>query len=222
MTLEAIQLSRTDERTGAVLLHPCNLSIAAGDRLVITGPSGAGKSVLMRALAWLDRPLGELRWNGAAVGRARVPAYRAAVAYVRQRPALLDGSVEDNLRVPFGLHLYRHRRYEASIALDYLSRAGRDAGFLAQRADDLSGGEQQLVALVRTLQLDPKVLLLDEPTASLDPQTALAVEAMIDHWVSRTPRAAWAWVTHDLTQARRVGNRFASVRAGVVETSGAP
>jgi putative ABC transport system ATP-binding protein len=222
MTLEALRLSRTDDHSGAVLLHPCDLTIAPADRLVITGPSGAGKSVLMRALALLDRPDGELRWHGKAIPRSHVPAFRSAVAYVRQRPALFDGRVEDNLRVPFGLHIHRHRRYDRVVALDYLARAERQAAFLEQRADDLSGGEQQLVALVRTLLLAPTVLLLDEPTASLDPQTVRAVEAMIDHWAQHTPGAAFAWVTHDLAQARRVGSRFATMRAGVLALSGPP
>ncbi|RKP54900.1 ABC transporter ATP-binding protein [Pararobbsia silviterrae] len=220
--LEAVQLSRTDDVTGTTLLHPCDLTLARGERLVVTGPSGSGKSVLMRALAWLDRPQGVLRWHGHAIDRARVPAFRAAVAYVRQRPALFDGRVEDNLRVPFELHIHRHRRYERERVLAYLAHAGRDATFLEQRADDLSGGEQQLVALVRTLQLAPSVLLLDEPTASLDPQTTLAVEAMIDGWFEHTPQAAFAWVTHDLAQARRVGRRFATVHAGVFATSPPP
>ena len=222
MTLEAIRIERTDEITGATLLHPCDLVIANGDRLVITGPSGAGKSVLMRALALLDRPDGELRWRGHRIGRLRVPAFRSEVAYVRQRPALFEGSVEDNLRRPYELRIYRHRRYDRAVVLDYLSHASRAEPFLSQRADDLSGGEQQLVALIRTLQLAPSVLLLDEPTASLDPQTVLAVEAMIDHWAARTPGAAFAWVTHDLAQARRVGGRFATMRAGVLELSNAP
>ncbi|HTJ92223.1 MAG TPA: ATP-binding cassette domain-containing protein [Pararobbsia sp.] len=222
MMLEAIQLARTDERTGAMLLHPCDLTIAAADRLVITGPSGAGKSVLMRALALLDLPLGELRWHGKPVTRAAVPAFRSAVAYVRQRPALFDGHVEDNLRVPYTLHIHRQRRYERAAALAYFARADRQAGFLDQRADELSGGEQQLVALVRTLLLAPTIVLLDEPTASLDPQTVLAVEAMIDHWMQQTPGAAFAWVTHDPAQARRVGTRFATLRAGVLEAAAAP
>lgn len=222
MMLEAIGLSRSDDLSKAVLLHPCDLTIAPADRLVITGPSGAGKSVLMRALALLDRPSGELRWHGKPVARSHVPAYRSAVAYVRQRPALFDGKVEDNLRVPFGLHIHRHRTYDRAAALDYLSTAGRQSAFLEQRADDLSGGEQQLVALVRTLLLAPTMLLLDEPTASLDPQTVLAVEAMIDHWARHTPHAALAWVTHDLAQARRIGNRFATLRAGVLSLSGPP
>ena len=216
--LEAKRLSRADDHSGAILLHPCDLTIAPGDRLVITGPSGAGKSVLMRALAWLDRPLGELTWHRRPVVR-NVPGFRSSVGYVRQRPALFDGDVEANLRVPFGLRIHRHRRYDRDLALDYLSRASRDATFLARRADDLSGGEQQIVALVRTLLIGPTLLLLDEPTASLDPQTALAVEAMIDHWAGQTREAAFAWVTHDLVQARRVGRRFATLHAGVFALS---
>ncbi len=216
MTLEAIGLARRDDATGAQLLHPVHLKLAPRDQLVLSGPSGAGKSVLLRALALLDQADGQLLWRGAPVARAQVPAFRRAVAYVRQRPALFGGTVEDNLRVPFELRIYGDPRFDPARALAYLELAGRSAAFLAQAADELSGGEQQLVALARTLQLAPTVLLLDEPTASLDPETAAKVETLVDMWYQHTPDAAWIWVTHDPAQARRIGARFATLAAGVL------
>ncbi len=218
MTLEAIGLARKDEHSGAMLLHPTQLKLAPRDRLVLSGPSGAGKSVLLRALALLDQTEGTLLWQGQTVARAQVPAYRRTVAYLRQRPALFGGTVEDNLLTPFSLGIYRGLAFDRAPALAYFARAGHDAAFLAQQADELSGGEQQLVALVRTLQLGPTVLLLDEPTASLDPETAVMVEAIVDAWYQQTPEAAWIWVTHDPAQGKRVGARFAILKAGVLST----
>ena len=124
-------------------------------------------------MAMLD-PLdaGSIRWQGRAVAGEAVPGYRKQVIYLHQRPALLDGSVEDNLRHPFTLKAHRDRRFDRSGSIDLLARLGRDRSFLDKASRDLSGGEAQIVGLVRALQLDPAVLLLDEPTASLDPATA--------------------------------------------------
>ena len=204
--LAATHLQRRDARAGVTLLQSATLAVQAGDRIALTGPSGAGKSVLLRALALLD-PLddGQVTWHGQAIGPRAVPAYRCHVAYVRQRPALPPGTVEDNLRLPYQLHV----------------RVGaeRDASFLDKNAADLSGGEVQIAALVRTLQTRPTVLLLDEPTAALDPASARAVEALLQHWFAQAPeRHAWMWVTHDSAQAERIGRQHWKMVAGQLDT----
>jgi putative ABC transport system ATP-binding protein len=208
--LAAAHLQRRDARSGVTLLQPATLAVHAGDRVALTGPSGAGKSVLLRALALLD-PLddGQVTWHGQAIGARAIPAYRCHVAYVRQRPALLPGTVEDNLRMPYHLHARRHHAgFDRDAAIALLAGAERGAGFLDKNAGDLSGGEAQIAALVRTLQTAPTVLLLDEPTAALDPASARAVEALLQHWFAQAPeRHAWVWVTHDPAQAERIGRQ---------------
>ena len=170
MPIEAAGIGRRDRKSGGWLIRDVSVSVDFGDRLGVLGPSGAGKTVLLRAMALLD-PLdeGSIRWHGRAVRGEAVPGYRKQVIYLHQRPALLDGTVEDNLRHPFTLGAHRDRAFDAGRAEDLLARLGRERGFLAKSSRDLSGGEAQLVGLVRALQLDPAVLLLDEPTASLDP-----------------------------------------------------
>ncbi|CAN7355891.1 ATP-binding cassette domain-containing protein [Trinickia sp. LjRoot230] len=210
---------RRDLRSGTTLLAATDFSLTAGERVSLTGPSGAGKSVLLRALALLD-PLdtGHIEWHGQLVERKHIPRYRAAVAYIRQRPALLEGTVEDNLRYPYSLHTYRGRRFDRSGAERLAARAGRPRGFLDKRASELSGGEAQVCALIRTLQLEPEILLLDEPTSSLDPQTAQAVEALVDDWFAAGDGArASIWVSHDPAQAHRVGLRAVAMLAGRIE-----
>jgi putative ABC transport system ATP-binding protein len=224
--VQADGIERRDTLHGTNLLQPTDFALESGDRVAITGPSGSGKSVLLRALALLD-PLaaGQVRWRGKTVSRAAIPRYRRAVAYIRQRAALLDGTVEDNLRYPFSLAVYRDARFDRAYAEALATRAGRGAGFLERQSSELSGGEAQIVALIRVLQLVPDVLLLDEPTASLDPESALACEALIGAWFddAATPRA-WVWVSHDTAQAARVGKRQLVMRAGVLSerADGAP
>jgi putative ABC transport system ATP-binding protein len=219
--VRAERIERLDARTGRLLLHPADVVIEAGARIAVRGPSGSGKSVLLRTLAWLDAPdRGTVAWRGEPIRRSRpatIPAYRSAVAYLRQRPALLDGSVADNMRAPFSLRQHKHARYDAARVTEWLAVIGRGADFLERRASELSGGEAQIAALIRTLQLDPDVLLLDEPTAALDAEAAAALETLVAGWFGAAPDArAYAWVTHDAAQAERVGAQRWQVDAGVV------
>ena len=182
--IELINVARRDPKTEGWLIHDVSVSLRFGERLGIVGRSGAGKTVLLRAMALLDPlDLGTIHWRGNAVRGEAVPSYRSQVIYLHQRPALTDGSVADNLRYPFELAVHRDRTYDRQRVVALLEALGRDARFLEKPSRDLSGGEAQLVALIRAVQLDPAVLLLDEPTASLDLATAHAVEETIGRWL---------------------------------------
>jgi putative ABC transport system ATP-binding protein len=203
---------------GGWLLADVTLALRPGDSVALAGPSGAGKTLLLRALAFLD-PLdaGEVRWRGRPVGRGEVPSFRREVVYLHQRPALFEGTVEDNLRLPFALKAHAGQRFDKGRALVLLDALGRDPSFLDKQQQDLSGGEAQVTALVRALQLDPTVLLLDEPTAALDPETARSAEALVKSWLDETPGRAFVWVGHDPAQALRVSARRVRLRAGRLE-----
>jgi putative ABC transport system ATP-binding protein len=214
--LEARGIVRRDARTGATLLAATDFDLAQDERIVITGPSGSGKSVLLRSLALLD-PVdgGQLLWRGAPIERRAIPRYRRNVAYVRQRPALVEGTVEDNLRYPYSLQAYRDVSFDRPRVAQLVRTAGRGESFLEKRASELSGGEAQVTALIRVLQLEPEVLLLDEPTASLDPDAVRAIETLVDDWFDSDHAArACIWVTHDPGQAARVGQRQLAMRSG--------
>jgi putative ABC transport system ATP-binding protein len=216
-------LTRVDERRQVALLQPTNFTLHAGDRVSITGSSGSGKSVFLRALALLDTPTsGQILWNGQPIANAQIPHYRSHISYLSQRPALLEGTVEDNLRFPFSLKTLRKRPFDRASVITLLEHAGKAPDFLAKHALDLSGGESQVVSLIRTLQLDPEVLLLDEPTAALDPASSRDVEALIDAWFAADNARAYVWVSHDLDQARRMSDIHLQMSAGVLDGAAQP
>lgn len=220
--IEADAIGRRDRKLKAEswLIRGISLAVQPGDRLGVLGPSGAGKTVLLRALARLD-PLdeGTIRSGGREVQGNAVPDYRRRVMYLHQRPALLEGSVEENLRYPFSLRVHCELSFDRGRAEMLLTRLGREPGFLAKNARDLSGGESQLVGLVRAIQLDPAVLLLDEPTASLDATATSAVEQVLEEWLAAAPDArALVWVSHNPDQARRRTGRRIHLRAGRLES----
>jgi putative ABC transport system ATP-binding protein len=220
--LEARNLRRWHPDHRHWLLDDISLTIAAADRLAVAGPSGAGKTLLLRALALLD-PLdgGQICWQGSPVWHDRVPLLRKAAIYLHQRASLLGEKVEAALQRPFSLAVHRDRQFDRPRITTWLARLGRDGSFLQKSVAELSGGEIQIAALLRALQLDPHILLLDEPTAALDPQTALTVEALLDDWVGQSADGrAFVWVTHDADQAQRVGRRILHVQEGrIVESS---
>jgi putative ABC transport system ATP-binding protein len=215
-TIEALDIGRREPTTDGWLIRDVSLAVHPGDRLGILGPSGAGKTVLLRALAMLD-PLdtGTIYWNGRSVRGDAVPVFRKQVIYLHQRPALFEGSVEDNLRYPYTLKAHREIEFDRGRAIEFLASVGRDAAFLNKSSRDLSGGEAQITALLRAIQLDPLVLLLDEPTAALDRRTASSLEAVIDRWqADRAGNRALVWVSHDQEQTLRMTMRRISLIAG--------
>ena len=198
------------------LLHSQSLVIGGGERIALSGPSGSGKTVLLRALALLD-PLdgGEILLDGRPIESAGVPAFRCRVGYLHQTPALIDGSVEANLRLPFSLAVHRRQSFDRALAIDLLRRLGKDERFLDRRRGELSGGEAQIVALVRLLQLTPSILLLDEPTAALDPESAELVRDLLRQWQeANTGTRAYLWVTHDASLAALVAERYLRLEEG--------
>lgn len=207
LAAHGLQRRAADERW---LLRDVSLAVGPGERIAVVGPSGSGKSLLLRALALLDPvDAGEVHWNGVPVAPHRVPDFRAVVTYVPQRAVLLEGTVEENLRRPYAFRVHHQARFDREWILTQLRQLGRASAFLNQRHTELSGGEAQLVALLRTLQLNPTLLLLDEPTASLDRHTTEMAEALLGTWLAGSTQRACIWVTHDLAQANRVaGGQF--------------
>ncbi len=188
-----------------VICHIGHLEIHPGEILGIMGPSGAGKSTLLRMLNFLETATsGTIRFNGVvANGNGSLPLeVRRKVTTVFQDPVLLSGSVKAN--VAYGLWL-RGQKGMGLRLQEALERVGL-AHLLRAQAHTLSAGEKQRVALARAMVVSPEVLLLDEPTANLDPYNVSLIEELVTS-INREQGTTIILVTHNVFQARRLSHR---------------
>ncbi|MEM7652244.1 MAG: ATP-binding cassette domain-containing protein [Pseudomonadota bacterium] len=195
---------------GRTLLKDVTLTLDSGPPTVVLGPNGAGKSLLLKIVAGLLTPSsGAVRLEA---GDQSSPFDLSDIAIVLQRPILLRRSVRENLN-----HAVRAagapKRDRSQMIANLLARGGL-SHLAEQPARKLSGGEQQRLSLVRALAARPRVLLLDEPTASLDPHSTAMIEALLREAAGEGVHVVL--VTHDLAQARRVAGRVVFVHAGQI------
>lgn len=162
-----------------------DLEVRPGEALQVSGPSGSGKTTLLRVLARLHGRLGgEMLLDGEPAEAVEPRRWRRRVAYLHQRPTAFEGSVEANLRRPFELGV-AERDYDVAEVGELLRRVGlAPERYLGQDARTLSGGELQRLALVRCWLTHPRVLLADEPTASVDAVTAATLAGALADWVA--------------------------------------
>lgn len=206
------RVSRVKKRHGDDFeLRVDRLEVVAGECLCLLGPTGAGKSTLLRLLAGLQPPTaGKIHFQQHTMNADRWPlTVRRQVAMVHQRPLLLSDTVRTN--VEYGLRLRKVSPRDAVV--DAILERLHLARLASQSARTLSGGQTQLVALARTLVLKPEVLLLDEPTANLDPARVALVEETVRD-MQRDHKMTTIWTTHNLFQARRVADRVALLLNG--------
>lgn len=200
---------------GQIILRDFSFSLPTRGITMLIGPSGAGKSSLLRCLNGLFS-----QWSGeieiAAHDVRRWPgggdALRRYVGLLGQKPTPFPCSIYDN--VVFGLRGWRRRRRAGSLAAESLRQAAlweevRDR--LGQPAAQLSIGQQQRLCLARALAVRPRLLLLDEPTASLDPRSTQLIEQALQALSRRIPLL---WVSHDLSQVERLAQRVLFVCDG--------
>jgi phospholipid/cholesterol/gamma-HCH transport system ATP-binding protein len=206
------------------VLNGINLGVGRGETLAVLGRSGTGKSVLLRLIIGLEKPdSGSVCIHGqdiAGLAMDRMGEIRKKMGFLFQHAALYDSlTVEENVAFP----LEHHRRdmsqsERAELVRHLLTEVGMERD-LAKMPSDISGGMQKRVGLARALALEPEILLLDEPTAGLDPISSGEIDELILK-LQKERQMASIVVTHDLHSARTIANRLALLDQGNVVIEG--
>jgi len=180
-------------------LAPTSFSLSDGECVALSGPSGSGKSLLLRAIADLDPNDGEAYLDDTPRSEMQAPEWRRQVTYLPAEPGWWAERAGD--------HFTDIAATEALAA-----RLGLPDDVLKAPVSRLSTGERQRLALIRCLGVDPKFLLLDEPTAALDPESCKVVETLLEE--VRQKGTGILWVTHDADQAKTVAARRFNMTKG--------
>lgn len=217
MSISFQNVTRTRTRPdGGILrvLDGVSLSIEAGARVAIIGPSGGGKTTLLRLINRLDDPEGgQVFLDDVDVSTLYPPDLRRNVGMVFQQPHLSDSTVRDNLNRP--LILARRPELSPEEAEAALERVNLPVNLLDVHTSELSVGQQQRVAIARSLILNPNVLLLDEPTSALDPRSADFIMKLLRGLAERLGITV-IMVSHTLEQASAFADVILAVRDGQV------
>jgi len=202
----AFESVRVTSEDGAELLRGVDAAVYPGSVTVVAGPSGSGKTTLLRLGNRLEVTSGGVvRFHGRDVAELDPLELRRRVGMVFQRPVVFGGTVRDNL------HVASAAATDEALVAD-LARVGLAGELLDRVADDLSGGEAQRMCIARALLTRPEVLLMDEPTSSLDPESRRGIESLVQ--VLAGEGLGIMWVTHDLAQATRLGEQVVVLAAG--------
>lgn len=215
ITLNGAGIKGTDPIVSGVSLEFVRESITA-----IIGPSGSGKSTLLRLINGLAEPdEGQLYLSGVPYGEIPPRTLRRRVGLVFQEPALFPGTVAENLLFPFKVAGRPTTEWEhrARFGLERINL--RPTRFWDRDVSELSLGEKHRIALARTLLTDPEVLLLDEPTASLDPGNSSFIMELVQG-LNYDQQLTVIWVTHTLDIARKVADRVVVMHNGKVLETG--
>ena len=202
--------------TSVTALNSISLEMEGGKIIVLLGVNGAGKTTLMRIMAGLENAdSGQLLFNNQNID---CKALRKVSTLVFQKSAMFSANVYDNLA--YGLKIRKVPKEEISKRVAEALKAVRLSGFEKRKAKKTSGGEQQRIALARAFLLESHVLLLDEPTANLDPNSAAIIEKAIV--AKKSADRIIVISTHNLTQARRIADEIVHIYNGQIVEAATP
>jgi len=197
-------------RGGRRILDGASIRVRPGEAVAIQGPSGSGKSTLVSVLATLlEADDGSVHLDGRDAREIAPTQFRTRVAFLAQQPAMFERTVRDNLSAGPALH---GKPLGDAQAVELIVAVGLDESMLAREARTLSGGEKQRVALARALANGPEVLVLDEPTAALDPDSGARIVALLRELHARG--LSVVTVTHADEHARALGGTLYRCQRG--------
>ena len=216
-SLEVRNISKNYE--GKPLLNGINLQVKAGETLCLLGRSGSGKSTLLRIIAGIESAdAGDVLWNGEKIND--VPTWRRHFGLMFQDYALFPHrNVKEN--VAFGLRMQGAPKAQIQTRVRQVLDLVNMTGFEKRRVTDLSGGEQQRIALARALAPNPRLLMLDEPLAALDRALRMELQEELRALLHKTGIPA-IYVTHDQEEAFLLGDGVAILADGIVAQTGTP
>lgn len=218
-----VEATRLVKKVGeAVLLKGVSLSIHKGESFLLIGPTGAGKTTLLRLLGLLNRSFeGELSIFGVDVicNQNKQLGIRRRMAFVQQKPVAFSCSVFENVAYPLKWRKVPREEIKDKVE-EVLDLVGMKE-YSNRNAKTLSGGETQRVAIARALVTRPEILLLDEPTANLDPNSAGRIEEVLTK-VVQEHKATLLMSTHDLVQAQRLAEVVGVMIDGKLVQTGTP
>lgn len=200
-------------------LKDVRLTVPAGAFVRIIGPSGSGKSTLLRLASRLENPdSGVIRFFGMPLCDYEPPLLRRRIGYVQQTPVVVEGSVRQNLLLPYGFTANRGQALPVDDELrGWLNRLGLSGVDLENKARSLSVGQRQRLCIIRSLLLEPDLLLMDEPTSALDSESRGIVEEMTE--TQNREGMTILMVTHsDYTPS--TGHITVIVHKGLLEVAG--
>jgi len=220
MTITAELKNITKAFGHKTVLDGVNLQIYEGEILALLGPNGSGKTTLLKILAFIENPTsGEVKFQGETVSFKNAEKMRMQSTLVFQKTTLFDTSVYNN--IAYGLKVRKIPKDVRNEEVKKALKLVKLEGFEKRPARKLSGGEQQRVAIARALALKTKLLLLDEPTANLDPKNASIVEEVIAT-VNREHKITIVMATHNMFQAKTMPKRIALMSDGKITEVGTP
>ena len=221
----AVAVERLQKSFGSQkVLNGISLKVSRGETLAVLGRSGTGKSVLLKLIIGLQKPdSGSVRIHGqdlAGLALDQLGEIRKKMGFLFQQAALYDSlTVEQNVAFPLQHHRKQMSRSEQSDRVkELLAEVGME-GNLDKMPSDLSGGMQKRVGLARALALEPDILLLDEPTAGLDPISSTEIDDLVLKLQDEYHMASIV-VTHDLHSAKAIADRLALLNKGDVVIEG--
>src|SRR5580700_7192810 len=221
----AVAVERLHKSFGSQnVLNGISLAVGRGETLAVLGRSGTGKSVLLRLIIGLERPdSGSVHLHGqdiAGLALDQMGEVRKKMGFLFQNSALYDSlTVEENVAFPLLHHKQEMSKAERSDRVKALLAEVGMEGALAKMPSDISGGMQKRVGLARALALKPDILLLDEPTAGLDPISSAEIDDLILK-LQEEHHMASIVVTHDLHSAKTIADRLALLDGGNVAIEG--
>jgi len=192
------------DNDGKTILKNISISIAKGDYISIVGPSGSGKSTFLKLCSHLISPTGgNIIYKGKNITEHNPTELRKSIAYCFQMPFLFGDTVAENINFPFSI---RNIKLDQDRVNKLFSIFHIDTDFLNKDVKNLSGGEKQRIAIIRSLLFEPEILLLDEITSALDTDNTRIVESVIASLNKKGTTVLW--ITHTLNKAENRQTSF--------------